>query len=342
MWQPIHKWIGEKILKMQIRKMQSIQLFSCIAKMRIMAIFLLLSLSACSIGPTDQQELKIGTHRWIGYEPLFLAKTLGHLDDGIKLIEFASASNIMTALKNGKLDGATLTLDEALVIQQQGIDLVVVLINDYSNGGDAILLAEKYTRDQSLKGLKIGLEGGGVNAYVLSRALDKQDLNYDDVTTIQIHPVEQLEPLTQGIVDGVVTFEPFRSELLKSGAVEVFNSTQIPGEIIDVTVLRKSALRSENALFKNLRNSWFETIDFIKSDPEIAYKRIAERKSFTVENMREGMKLIHLPDREEISKKIASEDGIIHNAERLMNFMIEKQLLLDRVDVSKMFTHELQ
>ena len=327
---------------MKIHNLHSIKLFSPKFRMWLIATLSMLMVSACTMETADKKELRIGTHRWIGYEPLFLAKSLGHLDEKIKLIEFASASNVMTALKNGTLDGATLTLDEALVIQQQGIDLVVTLINDFSNGGDAILLSEKYSKDQSLKGLKIGLDGGSVNAYVLSRALDLQDLEYDDVTTVQIKPSEQIEPLKKGLVDGVVTFEPFRSELIKSGAIEVFNSTKIPGEIIDVTVLRTSAIRSQNELFNNLQRSWFEAVDFIKSEPEVAFKRIAERKSFSEENMREGIKLIHLPDREEISENIASKDGVIKNAEHLMNFMIEKQLLSDRVDVNKMFTPVLR
>ncbi|MDX1285383.1 MAG: ABC transporter substrate-binding protein, partial [Draconibacterium sp.] len=266
-------------------------------------------LFACDNDPVEQKEIKIGTHRWIGYEPLFLAKSLGHLDERIKFIEFASATNIMTALKNGKLDGATLTLDEALVMQQQGIELLVVLVNDFSYGADSILLSPRYSKQQSLKGLKIGLEGGGVNAYILSRALEQHGLQYDDVTIVQVKPSEQLAPLQEGLIDGVVTFEPFRSELLKKGAIEIFNSTQIPGEIIDVTVLRKSAINSDDDLFKNLQHSWFETVDFMRSEPEVAFKRIAERKSFTVENFSKGINLIHIPDQKEVSQMMGSQEG---------------------------------
>lgn len=309
-------------------------------KLRLNTLILALLLAALFGGCGGEgrvESLRIGTHTWPGYEPLHLARSLGHMDERIKLLEFASASNIIHAMKNGSIDGATLTLDEALLVLQSGIDIQVVLVNDFSAGGDAILLNARYTKDQRLKGLRIGVEGGAVGAYTLSRALEFQGLSLDDVTPVQLKPIEQREPLREGRVDGVVTIEPYRSQMLADGAIEVFSSNQLPGEIVDVTVLTTSSIMNNPELSANLADSWYETVDFINSQPEGAYSRMAQRQHVTVEEVRQGLKLVYLPGRTEATALLQKGGALRATTQRLMTFMVSQKLLPESMNTASLF-----
>ena len=311
-----------------------------VTPLRLITLILVFLFSALLSGCSDQERagsLRIGTHTWPGYEPLHLARSLGHMDERIKLVEFASASNVIRAMKNGSIDGATLTLDEALVVLQSGIDIKVVLVNDFSAGGDAILLSSRYAKDQPLKGLRIGVEGGAVGAYTLSRALELQGLSLADVTPVQLKPIEQRGPLREGRVDGVVTIEPYRSQMLADGAIEVFSSQQLPGEIVDVTVLSRSSITNNPELSANLSNSWYEAVDFINSQPESAYGRMAQRQLVSVEEVRQGLKLVHLPTRVEAVALLQKGGGLRANTKRLMEFMVSQKLLPESMNTDSLF-----
>jgi len=303
----------------------------------ITVLFISLGLSACVDNSNYPSELRIGIHVWPGYEPLHLARSLGHLDDQIKLIEYASASNVIRAIKNGSIDGATLTLDEALLVKQSGIDIVIILANDFSAGGDAILLNSNNKERKSLKGLKIGVEGSAVGAYVLSRALELNGLSVNDITPIQLKPNEQEKPLIGGLVDAVVTFEPYRSRLLELGAYEYFNSLKIPGEIVDVTIVTKSTYQEYPTLVENIVNSWYETIDYIEHQPDTALSRMGNRIHVSASEMKSGFSLIKLPNRIE-TRNMMNETGKLREvAQNLMEFMIAQNLISTSVDVNDMF-----
>ena len=310
---------------------------TCVVSIFLVSLIAIL-LVGCSAGHSDKESLHIGTHAWLGYEPLHLSKSLGHLDDRVKLMEFTSASNVISAMKNGSIDGATLTLDEALVVKESGIDIKIVLVNDFSNGGDAVLLHGKYPKNQSLKGLKIGVEGGAVGAYTLTRALEIQGLEISDVTPVQIHPSQQKTPLRDGVVDGVVTFEPFRNSLIQDGAVEVFSSRQIPRDIVDVTVLTESSIKNAPYLTGNLISSWYEAIDFIKSQPDAAYERMAQHRQMSFADVKRGMGLIYLPDNTQVEKLTKPGGELRVNADRLMQLMVSRNLLPATTDINLLFS----
>ena len=87
---------------------------------------------------------------------------------------------------------------------------------------------------KDIKGRRVGVESGALGAYVLARALQIAGLNRTDISVVSI-PVPEQEQAFQGRrVDAVVTMEPNRTRLLAQGARQLFDSSQIPGEIVDV------------------------------------------------------------------------------------------------------------
>jgi NitT/TauT family transport system substrate-binding protein len=120
-------------------------------------VFLLFTLFACT--QTPQPIFKIGTNMWPGYEPLYLARALNHLDSQkVQLVEFTSTSEVIRAFRNGTIDGAAVTLDETLLIIEAGIDAKVILVFDVSAGGDVIVGKPEIRSMAEARGKRVGFE----------------------------------------------------------------------------------------------------------------------------------------------------------------------------------------
>jgi NitT/TauT family transport system substrate-binding protein len=76
-------------------------------------------------------------------------------------------------------------------------------------------------------------------------------------------------------VDALVTFEPVRSELLKLGAHILFDSSQIPGRILDVMVVRADKMTEHAQALKELIAAHFRALEYQARQPQDAAKRIA-------------------------------------------------------------------
>lgn len=133
---------------------------------------LMLCATACT--PSKPEPLRIGTNLWPGYEPLYLARDKQQFDDSRYLLfELTSATQVMHAFQKRKIDIAALTLDEALLLEAEGIPLKVLLAMDYSNGADAIVASPNIHSMHDLKGKKIGVENTALGAFMLNRALTR-------------------------------------------------------------------------------------------------------------------------------------------------------------------------
>ncbi len=64
----------------------------------------------------------------------------------------------MDALRVGSLDLAGLTLDEALLLAQEGVPIAVIWVLNTSAGADALLAKPGITTLDALRGKRIGVE----------------------------------------------------------------------------------------------------------------------------------------------------------------------------------------
>ncbi len=202
---------------------------------------LLLIVTGCFEAPP---LLRIGTNQWPGYEPLYLARASGaYADAPIQLVELPSASDVMQQLRGGVLEGGALTLDETLTLITEGVDLVVVLIMDVSNGADALLAKPGIEQLAELRGHALGVELSAVGAVMLDAVMEAGKLKMEDLNIVSVPVDRHLQAFESGRIDALITFEPNRSILLEQGARLLFDSGRIPGRIVDVLAVRRDALR---------------------------------------------------------------------------------------------------
>lgn len=230
------------------------------------SLLLVALLGACQ--PAPEPTLRIGTNVWPGYEPLYLARDLAVFHEPkVQLVEYRSASQVISGFQKGVIDLAAVTLDEAVRLAAAGEPIEVIWIFDFSDGADQLLARADIPSVHALKGKRIGVEESALGAFVLQRVMDLHQLTEQDLTIVPLGVSEHAQAMAQGKVDAVITFEPEKSAVTKLGAHTLFSSKQIPGEIVDVLIARKGEQRgfSDQDLIRMLY-SYEQALNRVKKD----------------------------------------------------------------------------
>jgi NitT/TauT family transport system substrate-binding protein len=286
--------------------------------------------------------LRVGTNVWPGYEPLYLARDLDYLSDSeVRLVEYSSSSQVIRAFRNGAIDAAALTLDEVLRLSQDGFAPRVVLVMDISDGGDVIIGPSHCNNLNDLKQQRVGVENTALGAYILSRALTMAGMTEQDIIAVPLEANEHEGAFLAADVDAVVTFEPARSRLLKQGNKVLFDSSRIPGEIVDVLVIRDQYLNSTSTKLNYLVRQWFRALEYFQSQQHDAARRIAKRLQLTPEEVLDSYAGLRLPDQQENRRLLLAGDNaepeLLASARLLDRVMREHGLLQKSVAVEGLF-----
>jgi len=265
---------------------------------RIAVTLLLLAtitITACS-GQNDQ-PLRLGTNVWSGYEPLYLAREIGKLPDKeVKLVEYPSASEVIRAFRNRALEAASLTLDEVLMLVQDGIPVRVILVHDISNGADTILARPGIDSMADIANKRVAVESSALGAFMISRALELNGFSINDIDIRHMDVNAHEQAYLNNEVDVVVNFEPVRTRLIKKGASEIFTSREMYGEIVDVMVVHEDVFENRKSTIKTIVNDWFNALDYFKNNPDKAASIMARRLNVTPDEVIAGFEGLELPD----------------------------------------------
>ncbi|WP_236175836.1 putative urea ABC transporter substrate-binding protein [Pseudomonas pseudonitroreducens] len=182
-----------------------------------------------------------------------------------QLNDYIESINQYTA---GQFDGCTMTNMDALTIPAAGgVDSTALIVSDFSNGNDGIVLKGEGKTLADLKGLDVNLVELSVSHYLLARALENARLTEKDVKTVNTSDADIAAAFNTDDVQAVTTWNPMLAEArAKPGTTEVFNSSQIPGEIMDMMVVNSAVLKDNPALGKALTGAWFETVALMQGD----------------------------------------------------------------------------
>ena len=285
-----------------------------------------------------QTPIRLGTNVWPGYEPLYLAQEIGQLDSRkVRLIGYPSASEVIRAFRNRSLEAASLTLDEALLLLDKGLPIKVILVHDVSHGADVILARPHIEQISALGGRDIAVESSALGAYVITRALEKNNLSVDAVR-IKHLDVNQHEAAYQaGDVDAVVTFEPFNTRLKELGAQEIFTSREIPGEIIDVLVVHEDIHETRLNDLRHLTRSWFSALDYLEAEPQKAANIMGKRLKISDEDVLASYQGMELPT---YDQNIAMLNDGLTALHKLAAIMSEHKLITNDLELEQLLSSD--
>jgi NitT/TauT family transport system substrate-binding protein len=285
-----------------------------------------------------QPPLRIGTNVWIGAEPLYLARDLGQLDrEAVQLVEYPSASEVSRAFRNQAIDGMVVSLDELFALAVDGLEPRIVAVVDVSHGADVVVGRSGMRTMKDLRGKRVAVESGALGAFVLARALTLNGMAARDVSIVPLESNEHPAAFEQGQVDGAVTFDPYRTQMLAAGAHTLFDSSQIPGEIVDLLAVRASVLEKNPLAVQTLLTGWFKALDHLEREPSDAAARMAVREQITAEQFLQALRGLRIPSRADNLKMLAgATPGLVVSGRRLLTLMVEEKLLRGTLDIERL------
>ena len=302
------------------------------------SLFVVLIISLFFVGCEKSKEssfLKVGISPWPGYEPFVLAAKKSYFSEAhIRLVRFATPTESYRALRDGVIDIAAFTVDEVFHYAEVRDKPKIFLVLDISNGGDAIVVRPEIKKAEDLKGKTMGVEGSALGDYMMHRFYDhSHNLKPSDLKFKHIPINHQEAAYRAGDVDALVTYEPSKSLLLAAGAHVLFDSKQIPNEIIDVLVANNKTITSRNHDIKILVKGWFKALDYIKSHKEESIQIMAKNGLITDEQFRKGFEELIIPSLEDNFKMLKDNGTLLVPMQRLAQMMFDRGDLYKKIDI---------
>ncbi len=222
----------------------------------VRALTLLLLGSLLLVQPANAAEktsFKVAWSIYVGWMPWDYAQQSGILKKwadkyGIKIQltqinDYVESINQYTA---GGFDACVMTNMDLLTIPAAGgVDSTALIMGDYSNGNDGIVLKGKGKKLADIKGQKINLVELSVSHYLMARALASVGMSERDIKVINTSDADIVGAFAAPGTTAVVTWKPQLSEVMKTPNTSlVFDSSKIPGEIMDFMVVNTATLKA--------------------------------------------------------------------------------------------------
>lgn len=222
----------------------------------------------------EKKDFKIAWSIYVGWMPWGYAADTGIVKKWadkygitIEVKQFNDYVESINQYTAGAFDGVTLTNMDALSIPSAGgVDTTAVIVGDYSNGNDAIILKGK-DKLEDIKGQTVNLVEFSVSHYLLARSLESIGLAEKDVKVVNTSDADMASAYTTPDVTAVVTWKPIVSTILESPEAKlVYDSSKTPGEIIDMMVVNTEVLKDNPKLGKALAGIWYDTMKALETD----------------------------------------------------------------------------
>ncbi len=286
----------------------------------------------------------VGWSVYAGWNPYFYMQKSGILKKwadkygiAIKVQRFDYAASLDSFVARN-IDACTMTNMEALDMPAAaGVDTTAIIMGDYSNGNDAVLTRNGLGLDK-LAGHRVMLVQKTVSEYLLERGmvLNGQQAKLSTLKLVNTSDSD-IAPafLNNASNEAVVTWKPLVSQILADKSVHsVFDSSKIPGEILDLLVVQSAVLQrpdgSGERFAKAIAGAWYESMQRLTiAGPAQAeaLKMSAAASSDTVESYREQLKTTALFSTPKAAVEFTTSPSLKQKMELVRQFCFSHGLL---------------
>lgn len=279
--------------------------------MRPLIAAILISFFAGLAPASEKPSFTLGWSVYVGWNPWYymaksgiLKKWADKYNVSVRVQRFDYAPSL-DAFVAKNIDACAMTNMEALDMPAAaGVDTTSIITGDYSNGNDAILVRRDLTLQQ-LPGRKVLMVEKTVSQYLFERAMVLNGLE-SQIKKVKLVNTSDSDIATAFIADtsqdAVVTWKPLVSQIAKTHGVKIiFNSSKIPGEIVDLMVVRTDILNrpdgSGQRFAKAITGAWYETMKLMTAPGPATDKvlqAIADGSQDTLASYKEQLSTTHL------------------------------------------------
>ena len=276
--------------------------------------------------------MRLGLSDWPGHAPFYAAQKLAAFAPAsVEIKSFSSNFDRNRAFAKKSLDALATPLFDALKIADGGVDIKIVLLFDYSSGGDGIVGGKGIEKIADLRGKKVSAELGAITHFVLLAALKSQGLKESDVEVVNLSVPEGAEAFKSGRVDAATLWDPHLSRLAAMpGARKIFTSKDIPGQIIDVLIVHRDVAESRPTEVESLLRGWETSLlNWRKSPTEQETLMASQMPGRTQESLHadfQGIELLDLATNARLFEDHAQEPSARHSFEQTSTFMQQAKL----------------
>jgi NitT/TauT family transport system substrate-binding protein len=248
--------------------------------------------------------------------------------DIVQVNDYIESINQYTA---GQFDGVTATSMDGLSIPAaSGVDTTALIVGDFSNANDGLVSKDAESIEE-LEGETVHLVELSVSHYLLARALESVGLSERDLDVVNISDADLVAAFQTDGVRHVATWNPLLTEVeAYPGATKLFDSSQIPGHIKDLTLVDTQTLADNPKFGKALVGAWYETMSVLESDSEEGREARAilgeisgtDREGYEMQLA--GMKMFWEP---QMSVDFINSDAALEAMDSVRQFSFDKGLL---------------
>ncbi|HWK50191.1 MAG TPA: putative urea ABC transporter substrate-binding protein, partial [Steroidobacter sp.] len=248
----------------------------------------LLTLTLLALVPAAQaaekKSFKVAWSIYVGWMPWDYAAQSGILKKwadkygiAIQLTQINDYVESINQYTAGGFDGCVMTNMDMLTIPAAGgVDSTALIIGDFSNGNDGVVLKGKGKTLANIKGLPVNLVELSVSHYLLARALETAGMQERDIKVVNTSDADVVGAYAAADTKATVTWKPQLSEIAAAKDAQlVFDSSKIPGEIIDMMVVNTATLKDNPKLAKALVGAWYETMQLMAAKDPKALEHMA-------------------------------------------------------------------
>ncbi|MBW1214595.1 putative urea ABC transporter substrate-binding protein [Pantoea allii] len=244
----------------------------------------------------------------------------------VQLNDYIESINQYTA---GQFDGCTMTNMDALTIPAAGgVDTTALITGSYSDGNDGVVLKGVNKKLSDLKGMSVYLPELSVSHYLLVRGLEKAGLQEKDVKVVNTSDADIVSAFGTSNVRAAVAWNPQLSVIKKTPqTTEVFSSSEVPGELIDMMVVNTQTLKDNPALGKALTGAWFEMMSKMQAGDTQALSAMAADSGIDLAGYKAQLKTTHLFWTPADTLTFISSPDLAKTMQRVATFSFDKGLL---------------
>ena len=175
---------------------------------------------------------------------------------------------------------------------------------------------------------------------MLSQVLRVAQLQSNEVIIVTSNINQHFLMLSNHQVEAVISFDPVAYQLQQQGYINLLDSSQLPGEIVDVLLTRDSAVNQQRKSIQQLLNGYWQARQYMTDNQQDALTRMAPRLDVSNEELDHFYQNLILPEREhqqyifshQLENIIESMSGLMTEAGLLNNAVDSQQLLYESMD----------
>jgi NitT/TauT family transport system substrate-binding protein len=282
----------------------------------------------------EKKDFKVAWSIYVGWMPWGYAVDSGIVKKwadkygiNIEVKQFNDYVESINQYTAGSFDAVTITNMDALSIPcAGGVDTTALIVGDFSNGNDAVILKNK-DKLEDIKGQNVNLVEFSVSHYLLARALESIKSEEKDLKVVNTSDADMAAAYKTKDVTAVVTWKPIVSTIMESpDAKKVFDSSKIPGEIIDLMVVNSAVLKENPKFAKALVGIWYETLATMKSGTA-SKEAMAKASGTDLKGFDEQLATTKLFSEPKDAVAFTTGGDLKTTTERVSKFLFEKSLL---------------